>query len=129
MEKVYSAQNIAAFIIYELNDTNTFINAETLQTLLHLVNEKWKSVFGMSPYSEKTYSLHENGYVVKEVFDVYEEFGEKPLTEPAKEWILKYGQFQFIVRPYGIPPFTEREEKLVREVLDQYRLSMLKNAS
>lgn len=129
MEKKYSAQNIAAFIIYELNDSNVFVNANTLQILLHLVNEKWIQVFGSSPYSEQSYSLHESGYIIKEVFDAYKEFGDEPLTAPAKEWILKYGQFQFIVRSYGIPPFNEQEEKLVNEVLHQYRLSLLKNVS
>ncbi|MFC5543369.1 MAG: hypothetical protein C0P75_004755 [Bacilli bacterium] len=129
MSKVYSAQNFAAYIIYELNETNTFVNAKALQHLLEIVDRRWESVFGYRPYKEQTYSLLTHDYVVKEVYDEYKEFGEQHISEPAKEWYLKYGDFQLIRRPYGVPDFTAEEEELMRKILVQYRNVLLANAS
>ncbi|MED3661124.1 hypothetical protein NST62_00400 [Ureibacillus sp. FSL K6-8385] len=129
MKKVYSAQNFAAYIIYELNETNTFVNAKALQHLLAVVKQRWESVFGYSPYREKTYSLLTHGYVVKEVHDEYKEYGERLITEPAKEWYLKYGDFQLIRRPYAVPAFSTEEEQLMRKILNQYRNGLWMNAS
>lgn len=129
MKKVYSAQNFAAYVIYELNETNTFVNAKSLQYLLNLIKKHWESVFGVSPYREQTYSLSINGYVVKEVYEAYKEFGEQHISEPAKEWHLKYGEFQLIRRPYGVPAFSTEEEQLMKKILTQYQNALLMNAS
>lgn len=129
MGKVYSAQNIAAYLIYELNETNTFINANALQHLLGKINEQWEKVFGNSPYKEQTHSLAINGFVIKEVFDAYKEHGDESILEPAKEWFLKYGDFQLILRPYAIPSFSTIEELLIKDVLAQYRNGILEKAS
>lgn len=58
MSKVYSAQNFAAYIIYELNETNTFVNAKALQHLLEVVKRCWENVFGSNPYREESYSTY-----------------------------------------------------------------------
>jgi len=129
MSKIYSAQNFAAYIIYELNETNTFVNAKALQHLLEVVKRRWENVFGYNPYREETYSLLTHDYVIKEVYEAYKEFGEQHISEPAKEWYLKYGDFQLILRPYAVPAFTLEEEQLMRKILDQYRHVLLKHAS
>lgn len=129
MGKVYSAQNIASYLIYELNESNTFINAKALQYLLLKVKEQWEYHFGYNPYKEETHSLLTDGYVVKEVYDAYKEHGEEPILEPAKEWFLKYGEFQLILRPYAIPSFTAEEEQVVKEVLVQYQNVPLRKVS
>ncbi|NLY79536.1 MAG: hypothetical protein GX072_06495 [Lysinibacillus sp.] len=129
MGKVYSAHNIAAYFIYELNETNTFVNAKALQFLLSKVKEQWEKEFGYNPFKEQSFSLTHNGFVVKEVFDAYKENGDAAIVEPAKEWFLQYGDFQLILRPYAIPSFTFEEQQLVQKVLEQYRNTIMKKAS
>jgi hypothetical protein len=126
MGNVYSAQNVAAYFVYELNEMNAYINANIIQELLADVNTMWQKVFGRCAFTEKTHSLHE-GYVVKEVADAYKDFGNNHIHEPAREWYLKYGQFQLILRPYGIPAFTTKEKLIVTKIIDRYLSSQLNN--
>ena len=119
MGNVYSAQNFAAYFIYELNEANTFINQSEIQHLLADVEVMWQKVFGRSAYREATHSFAK--FYVKEVFEEYKELGEEHIDQPAKEWYLKYGEFQLILRPYGIPAFTAVEERIVNHVLRRYQ--------
>ena len=121
MGKVHSAQNVAAYIIYELNDAKEFVNACGIQQILADVNTMWLNVFGHSAFSETTHDLKSTGYTVKEVAEEYKEHGSAHLLEPAKEWYLKYGTFQLIKRPYAIPNFTAKEEIILNKVLTAYR--------
>lgn len=123
MGNVYSAQNVAAYFVYELNEVHTFVNQISIQYLLGQVNAMWKKAFGHSAFSEITHDLEATGYVVKEVYDAYKEYGTNHLEEPAKEWYLKYGEFQLVHRTYGVPPFTKKEEMIAKKVLDRYRHS------
>lgn len=129
MGNVYSAQNIAAYFIYELNDQNVFVNSATLQHLLEKVDLDWRSRFGHSAFSESIVSFATNKYVVKEVFEAYKEFGESHLKMPAKEWYLEYGKFQLIHRTYGVPAFTAEEQLLINNIVTKYREVIFKKAS
>lgn len=120
MENVYSAQNFAAYFIYELNERQTFINQTEIQHLLADVDVMWQKVFGRCAYREATHTFSE-GYYVHEVFEAYKALGEERITEPAKEWYLQYGDFQLILRPFGIPAFTAVEERIVAHVLRRYQ--------
>ena len=122
MGNVYSAQNFAAYFIYELNEANICINETEIQHLLADVDVMWQKVFGRVAYREATANIAE-GYYVKEVFEEYKQFGKAHITEPAKEWYLPYGEFQLILRPYGIPAFTAVEERIVNHVLHRYQNS------
>lgn len=126
MGKIYSAQNVVSYFIYELNDLHTFINAASIQHLLAEVELEWQKVYGHSAFSEKTYSLASEGYIVKEVYDAYKENEDNHITLPAKEWFLKFGEFQLVHRTYGIPNFTEEEEKRVKSILNKYLTTILK---
>ena len=121
MGNVYSAQHVAAYFIYELNEVDTFINPISIQHLLGRIDTMWKKAFGHGAFSENTHDLQTAGYVVKEVYDAYKEIGTDHIALPAKEWYLKYGEFQLVHRTYGIPPFTQKEEIIARKVLDRYR--------
>lgn len=129
MGNVYSAQNFAAYFIYELNEKQSFVNAMTIQHLLAEVEEVWQSMYGHSAFTESKFSLREKGYVVKEVFEAYKEHRSEHITHPAKEWYLPYGQFQLIYRAYGVPPLTSKEEKIIQNLLNKYQHVELKNAS
>lgn len=129
MGNIYSAQNISAYFIYELNEQGVFINSEALQHLLAKVDRDWKSRFGHSAFSEKVASLTTSKYVVKEVYDAYKEFGERHLHIPAKEWYLEYGKFQLVHRPYGVPAFTADELMLINNIMVKYRDIILKKVS
>ena len=120
MGNVYSAQNVAAYLVYELNDVHTFVNQIAIQHLLADVDAMWQKVFGHCAFSESTHSL-DTGYFVKEVFEAYEEYGNNHIPTPAKEWYLKYGEFQLILRPYGIPAYTEKETIVVNKIISRYR--------
>lgn len=122
MGKVYSAQNIAAYIIYELNDAKEFVNACSIQQILADVNVMWQRVFGHDAFSETTHDLEVTGYTVKEVADEYKVHGLAHLLEPAKEWFLKYGEFQLVQRPFAVPNFTAKEAIMLNKVLTAYRL-------
>ena len=121
MGNIYSAQNVAAYAIYELNDAKELVNAFDIQQILADVNTMWYKVFGHSAFSETTHDLKSTGYTVKEVAEEYKEHGSAHLLEPAKEWYLKYGTFQLIKRPYAIPNFTAKEEIILNKVLTAYR--------
>ncbi len=123
MGNVYSAQNFASYFVYELNEARTFVNSISIQHLLGQIDAMWKKAFGQSAFTETTHPFDKTGYVVKEVYDAYQEFGTAHLEEPAKEWFLAYGEFQLVHRTYGIPPFTKKEELLVQKVLNNYRNS------
>lgn len=123
MSNVYSAQNFAAYFVYELNDVQTFVNQISIQHLLGQIDAMWKRAFGHSAFTESTHDLQETGYTVKEVFDAYKENESSHIEEPAKEWFLAYGQFQLVHRTYGIPPFTQKEEIIVQKLLNHYRSS------
>ncbi|MEK4423866.1 hypothetical protein [Solibacillus sp. FSL K6-1523] len=122
MGNVYSAQNVAAYIIYELNDLKKFVNAMTIQGILADVEMMWQKVFGHCAFSETIHHLSEVGFVVKEVAEEYEEHGTAHLLEPAKEWFLKYGEFQLVQRPIAIPNFTVKEQLLMKKILNVYHL-------
>lgn len=125
----YSAQNVAAYFIYEFNERNLFINASLLQALLIDVEEKWNKVFGHSAYKEEVTSIEENGYAIKEVYEKYKELQDDHIEIPAKDWYLAYGEFQLVYRTYGIPPFTTLEEQIVQDIIETYIENSLKNVS
>lgn len=129
MGNIYSAQNIAAYFIYELNEKGAFINAFSLQRILAEVDSLWKKVFGHTAFKEETLLDSKNNYYVKEVFEAYQEFENQHLTIPAKEWHLEYGQFQLVHRTYGVPAFTAKEMLLVNSVMNKYRKITLHKAS
>lgn len=121
MGNVYSAQNVAAYFIYELNELDTFINGKSIQQLLAAVEVMWNKTFGHSAFSEEKHALESTGYLVKEVYEAYKEHGIDHIILPAKEWYLAFGQFQLVHRTYGIPAFTRKEEMIVRKILEHYR--------
>ena len=122
MGKVHSAQNVAAYIIYELNDAKEFVNACGIQQILADVNTMWLNVFGHSAFSETTHDFKTTGYTVREVVEEYKEHGSAHLLEPAKEWFLKYGEFQLVRRPYAVPNYSRKEVIILNKVLTAYRL-------
>lgn len=129
MGNIYSAQNIAAYFIYELNEKGAFINSHSLQRLLAVVDKLWYKTFGHSAFKEETASFSESNYYVKDIYEAYEEFGNQHLTLPAKEWHLEYGQFQLVQRTYGVPVFTSKEALIVNSVLNKFCKISLKKAS
>ena len=121
MGNIYSAQNVAAYAIYELNSVKEFVNACGIQRILADVDVMWNKVFGHGAFSETTHNLKTEGYTVKEVANEYKEHGSAHLLEPAKEWFLKYGTFQLVRRPYAVPNFTAKEEIILKKALTAYR--------
>lgn len=128
MGNVYSAQNIASYLIYELNEGHVFVNNMSIQNMLASVELKWQEIFGHSAFKEMVY-FKEEGYTVKEVFEAYESYGENHIHLPATEYYLKYGTFQLVERTYAIPNFTQEEIRLVQQSLTQYRYKLLAKAS
>lgn len=129
MGNIYSAQNIAAYFIYELNEKGAYINSLSLQRLLAVVDNLWHKTFGHTAFKEETANFPENNYYIKEVFEAYKEFEDQHLALPAKEWHLEYGQFQLVHRTYGVPTFTTKELLLVNSVLNKFRKITLIKAS
>lgn len=121
MGNVYSAQNVAAYFVYELNEVHTFVNQLSIQHLLQQVDKVWRKQFGHSAFQEQTHCLEATGYYVQEVYDAYVENGYNHVTLPAREWFLKYGEFQLVYRTYGVPAFTEAEQSLIDSIVDCYR--------
>ncbi|MFJ3390457.1 MULTISPECIES: hypothetical protein [unclassified Lysinibacillus] len=128
MGNVYSAQNIASYLIYELNEGHVFVNNMSIQNILASVERKWQENFGHSAFNEMVY-VKEEGYTVKEVFEAYESYGANHIPLPATEYYLKYGTFQLVERTYAIPNYTWEEIGLVQQALTQYRYKLLANAS
>ncbi|MFF2179518.1 hypothetical protein ACFVT8_24150 [Lysinibacillus sp. NPDC058147] len=128
MGNVYSAQNIASYLIYELNEGHVFVNNMSIQNILASVELKWQEIFGHSAFKEMVY-FKEEGYTVKEVFEAYESYGASHIPLPATEYYLKYGTFQLVERTYAIPNFTQEEIRLVQQALTQYRYKLLAKAS
>ncbi|WP_036117754.1 hypothetical protein [Lysinibacillus sphaericus] len=128
MGNIYSAQNIASYLIYELNEGHVFVNNQSIQHLLTSVDKKWKQVFGHTAFQEYVVA-EEEGYTVKEVFEAYEHYGVSHIALPATELYLKYGTFQLVKRTYAIPNFTEEEISLVQQALTLYRYQLLSKAS
>lgn len=89
MGKVYSAQNIAAYIIYELNDVKEFVNACAIQQILADVNTMWQHVFGHNAFSEQAHDLSTEGYVVREVAEAYKIHGTAHILSPKKRMVFK----------------------------------------
>ena len=121
MGKVYSAQNVAAYIIYELNEVKEYINACAIQQILADVNVMWQKVFGHSAFSEQTHNLETTGYVIKEVDEEYNIHGSAHILTPAREWFLKYGEFQLVQRPYAVPNYSVKEELVMTKILNAHR--------
>ena len=128
MGNVYSAQNIASYLIYELNEGHVFVNNMSIQNILASVESKWVQTFGHSAFNEFVYAKEE-GYIVKEVFEAYEEYGMSHIHLPATEFYLKYGTFQLVERTYAIPNFTQDEIGLVQQAIKQSRYQLLIKAS
>lgn len=128
MGNVYSAQNIASYLIYELNEGHVFVNNMSIQNILASVELKWQEIFGHSAFKEMVY-FKEEGYTVKEVFEAYESYEANHIPLPATEYYLKYGTFQLVERTYAIPNFTQEEIRLVQQALTQYRYKLLAKAS
>ena len=128
MGNVYSAQNIASYLIYELNEGHVFVNNMSIQNILASVELKWQEIFGHSAFEEIVY-VNEEAYTIKEVFEAYESYGASHIPLPATEYYLKYGTFQLVERTYAIPNFTHEEIRLVQQALIQYRYKLLAKAS
>lgn len=128
MGNVYSAQNIASYLIYELNEGHVFVNNMSIQNILASVERKWQQTFGHSAFEEIVYTKEE-GYTVKEVFEAYEGYGTSHIPLPATEFYLKYGTFQLVERTYAIPNFTQDEIGLVQQAITQSRYQLLIKAS
>ena len=128
MGNVYSAQNVASYFIYELNESNEFVNCMSIQHLLATVEIRWQQTFGHTAFKEIVHAKEE-GYTVKEVLDTYAEHDENHIELPATEYYLKYGTFQLVERTYAVPNFTPVEEKIVQAALAQYRYVQLTKAS
>ena len=128
MGNVYSAQNVASYLIYELNESNEFVNCMSIQHLLALVETRWQLAFGHTAFKEIVHAKEE-GYIVKEVFEAYEEYDKNHIELPVKEYYLKYGTFQLVERTYAVPNFTLVEEKIIQAALAQYRYVPLINVS
>lgn len=118
MGNIHSAQNVAAYFVYECNDAKKFINDCTIQQLLAEVDVMWKKAFGHCAFHEQTLDF-QNGIYIKDVHDAYKEHGNKHITEPAKEWFLKYGEFQLILRPYAVPNFNAKEQIVIRKAINR----------
>lgn len=128
MGNIYHAQNVTAYLIYELNESHHFVNNMAIQYLLSTVESKWQQTFGHSAFEEIVYAKEE-GYTVKEVFEVYKVHGTDHIALPATEYYLQYGSFQLTERTYAIPNFTQEEIKLVQSALAQYRYRLFLLAS
>ena len=128
MGNIYRAQNVTAYLIYELNESHHFVNNMAIQYLLSTVESKWQQTFGHSAFEEIVYAKEE-GYTVKEVFEEYKVHGTDHIALPATEYYLQYGSFQLIERTYAIPNFTQEEIKLVKSALAQYRYRLFLLAS
>ncbi|TKI68047.1 hypothetical protein FC756_11735 [Lysinibacillus mangiferihumi] len=128
MGNIYRAQNVTAYLIYELNESHHFVNNMAIQYLLSTVESKWQQTFGHSAFEEIVYAKEE-GYTVKEVFEEYKVHGTDHIALPATEYYLQYGSFQLIERTYAIPNFTQEEIKLVQSALAQYRYRLFLLAS
>ncbi|AHN20347.1 hypothetical protein FCT18_17660 [Lysinibacillus sphaericus] len=128
MANIYRAQNVTAYLIYELNESHHFVNNMAIQYLLSTVESKWQQTFGHSAFEEIVYAKEE-GYTVKEVFEEYKVHGTDHIALPATEYYLQYGSFQLIERTYAIPNFTQEEIKLVQSALAQYRYRLFLLAS
>lgn len=124
MANIYRAQNVTAYLIYELNESHHFVNNMAIQYLLSTVESKWQQTFGHSAFEEIVYAKEE-GYTVKEVFEEYKVHGTDHIALPATEYYLQYGSFQLIERTYAIPNFTQEEIKLVQSALAQDRKSVV----
>ncbi|MGN4125136.1 hypothetical protein ACMGD3_09015 [Lysinibacillus sphaericus] len=128
MGNVYSAQNIASYFIYELNESHEFVNNISIQSLLSIVEKKWYQTFGHTAFKE-TVHTKEGSYAVREVFESYQAYGTNHISLPATEYYLKYGTFQLVERTYAIPNFTQEEEILVQVALAHYRYLLLTKVS
>lgn len=128
MGNIYNAQNIASYLIYELNEGHVFVNNSSIQHLLASVERKWQQVFGHTAFQEHVVT-EEESYMIKEVYEAYEHYGVSHIPLPATEFYLKYGAFQLVERTYAIPNFTEEEISLVQQALTQYRYQLLSKAS
>lgn len=129
MGNIYSAQNVAAFFIYELNERKQFVNADALQYLLAEVESLWNEHYGHSTFSEEKANFIENPYIIKEVYETYKEYGQQHIELPAKEWYLEYGQFQLVYRTIGLPAFTAEEKLLMNIIMNKFPKSILKKVS
>ncbi|MEE1131660.1 MAG: hypothetical protein UHX00_08600 [Caryophanon sp.] len=121
MANKYSAQNIAAYFIYEMNERQAFINNEVLQHMLAQLNRVWTKHFGQSAFIEEVASpaCH---YSVEDVYNTYAEAESAHIDAPAKEWTLPYGKFQLVYRTIPAPKFTADELRIVSHVARQHRL-------
>ena len=120
MANIYSAQNVASYFIYELNETYHFVNAIAIQQLLQQVDQLWYMQFGHTAFSEKTHKVQKTGFFIQEVQEAYAEHGNKHISLPAREWFLKYGEFQLIYRTYSVPAFSEEEQEIIDTIVDRY---------
>lgn len=123
MANSYSAQNVASYFIYELNETYQFVNAIAIQQLLQQVDQLWNMQFGHSAFTEQTHCVQTTGYHVREVQEAYAEHGNKHISLPAREWFLKYGEFQLVYRTYSVPAFTVEEQQLIDRVVARYTMT------
>ena len=120
MANIYSAQNVASYFIYELNETYQFVNAIAIQQLLQQVDQLWSTQFGHSAFTEQTHCVQTTGYYIQEVQEAYAEHGNKHISLPAREWFLKYGEFQLVYRTYSVPAFTNEEQAVINRIVDRY---------
>ena len=128
MGNVYSAQNVASYLIYELNESKEFVNCMSIQHLLATIETRWQKVFGHTAFKEAVH-VNEEDLIIKEVYEAYAAHTDHHIALPATEIYLKYGTFQLVERTYAVPKFTLVEEKIVQEAIAEYRYLQLINAS
>ena len=128
MGNVYSAQNIASYLIFELKEYSYTLTKQQLQSLLQTVDMKWMTIFGNRACQEKPHA--NEMYYIEEVYATYnEQFKQNEITEPAKEWYLSYGQFQLVYQAYKVPAFSQLEKYIMNQIIESFLQSHLEQAS
>ena len=115
MGNVYSAHNVAAYLIEELNRMQKCMNATTLQHLLANIDAAWVQTFGHRAFSEPATPTKTT--YIQSVHMEYKQYGQQPITTPELEWHLPYGAFQFILRPYNDLNLTTKEQIIMHKVI------------
>ena len=128
MGNVYSAQNIASYLIFELKEYSYTLTKQQLQSLLQTVDMNWMNIFGNRAYHEKPHT--NEAYYIEEVYITYnEQFKQNEITEPAKEWYLSYGQFQLVYQAYKVPAFSQLEKFIMHQIIESFLQNHLERAS
>lgn len=114
---MYSAKAIANLILEQAKKRNIAVSQMKLQKLCYYAHGHWLGYYGQ-PLLNETVEAWRYGPVIRSLYDEFKQFGNKPITQPARELEYDFEAGYCLIEVE--PPGDARVHEMVDQLLNTY---------